>query len=103
MNKKVKKEAVLLSDGTVAKVGKIVVVINGTCRGNKPETITKITRIFNDEGKEDLCCEAMDVWNGNNNTISTKTPSWYENLKDLRKATPEERKQYYSKKYSKVD
>ena len=97
----------ILSDGTIAKVNMIVVVIEGKHNGNKPNTITKISKLiltkkhnFIDKYtpiKQRVLClqNPIDDINYNWNTEEIKNPSWVEYLSDLRKATPKECKQYY--------
>ena len=73
----------ILSDGTVAKVGMIVVVIKGISYGNKAGHIDKITHTIRN-------CNT-----NNPQDEHVKLSFYYERTKDLRKATPEERKLYY--------
>jgi hypothetical protein len=77
----------ILSDGTIAKKGMIVVVSENTdmC-GNYPNTITKIVRLktTSDGDGEDCYPAVRCLWVG-------KEPNWLnEGCEFLRKATPEE-------------
>lgn len=107
------KEVKVLSDGNQAKVGMIVVLIYEQS-GNKVGTITKITKTLTKITKTltletHVACEAINstLWeeedNSYNNLIHCKTPSWWEALKNLRKATAEERKQYYHEKQRRLE
>lgn len=95
----------LLSDGTIAKVGMIVVVINGKHNGNRPNTITKITKLSLTEyhnftnkdipqSERIMCLQASNKHESHH--VECRLPSWIEYLQDVRKATSEERKQYYN-------
>lgn len=90
-----------LADGTEAKVNMIVVVM-GYNNGNDVDTITKITKInvalMNIDA---VACEAIPRYPGDscfNECTNTKIPSWFEYCDLLRKATAEERKDYYAYK-----
>jgi len=72
----------VLSDGTIAEEGMIVVVMEGTdMDGNDPNTITKIIDITSSKEGNLLCHDTNHL--GYN-------PCFWENPLYLRKATPEE-------------
>jgi len=77
------------------KLNNIVVVKTGIAWGNKKGTITHVTKLKTH--RHDLvCCAAQNVVHASdyNNECGTKTRSWFEDVSDLRLATPEERKLY---------
>jgi hypothetical protein len=86
------------------KVGNIVVVKEGNSSGNKPDTITKITSLCkNDKVREYsplITCEAISHFGSRqfNPDCKTKIPSWFEDVADVRLATPEEKKVYAAAK-----
>ena len=106
MNKSKKQPVRFLSDGTIAKVGRIVVVIKEGAYGNEIGAVTRVTKtnipqyhdyVFCEEvGREGLFGISEDE---RRNRGYPLIPSWYENIDYLRSATKEERQQYYSELY----
>ena len=81
----------VLSDGTIAKVNMIVVIIEYN-HGNRIGTITKILKVYPNDNS-DLNVEAR---------VPFENLDWfYARPECLRKATSEERKQYYTKLWQK--
>lgn len=96
--KKQEKIVKILLDGNIAKVGMIVVILTGAHGGNNAQTITKITKIKERSlNKNEILCECIGLRSGFD---ICKIQSWYEYTNDIRKATPEERKQYYKDLYA---
>ena len=95
------KEIIKYTNGEPIKVNHIVVVIAGDARGNSGGTITKVTKVKIPpyHGSHLVCCRSMRaaVADGTafNEECQTKVKSWFESVKDLRPASPEERKTYY--------
>lgn len=97
-----------LSDGTEAKVGKIVVALSRSSVGFTssigPVRIAKlnINQKAIDRWQTDVMCEIQSehVRKGNPEAIrldGAKHMSYYNRTKELREATPEERKEYYKR------
>lgn len=76
----------ILSDGTVAKKGMIVVVINGITAGNMGETVTKIISLVPDDHELLDTAVECEWWIDGIKDSITMT----EELCDIRKATPKE-------------
>jgi hypothetical protein len=92
-----KTERITLSDGTPVRPGMIVVVLQGVKRGNPAGTVTKIVPFHSREiAKEHP--SSIIVWNVRavKSGGSTNDPlnHYFESLSDLRKATPEEKKEW---------
>ncbi len=87
----------ILSDGTIAEVGLILVVINGVAMGNEPDAITEI--IDTNTSCEDTDCNYVRCrW-----VRPGMDSKWMnENISDLRKATPEE-ETLYKERYGKEE
>jgi hypothetical protein len=84
----------LLADGTIAKVGMIVIYDNYD--NNQLAKITAIRNGYKSINTYDLLTTPLiNFWHINN-----AKNSYYMSLSKLRKATPEERKQYYKQLYS---
>ena len=96
MKQKKEKIVKILSDGTIAKVGMIVVV--NWPKYIKRKTITKIAQTVNKKSinvfavKNDLSIESNRDW--------LLIDGYFVQTFDVRKATPEERKQYYKDLYA---
>lgn len=107
--KKQEKIVKILSDGNIAKVGMIVTII-GYNFGNDINTITKIVEVACKQddypkGRDShVTCLALNSNIGYKNLFYNKihpnTAVWEEHTLSIRKATPEERKQYYAELYA---
>jgi hypothetical protein len=73
----------ILSDGTIATIGLVVVVIDGGFGGNKAGTITEIVNTVSDMGDQpnQVECRAVDP---------ARDFTWTEGTDDLRAATSQE-------------
>ena len=89
--KKKEKIVKVLSDGTVAKVGMIVVLTTITEESLK-NSITKIKATVNKNAKN----KRGLIRNLGEYKTVVLTEDWFAYTSNLRKATPEERKQYYA-------
>lgn len=96
-----------LSDGTIARVGLIVVLGIRTIGGNTEGAIVKITKIVltgqfanieRDHAEPMVFCslaKQTPIWiSGWKGPGSPKTPSYYERCNNLRKATASECREY---------
>lgn len=107
--KKQEKIVKILSDGNIAKVGMIVTIINDSS-GNDVNTITKIVEIAckqcnHPKGRDSyVTCLALNSDIGYRGLFyNKKHPNiavWEEHTLNIRKATPEERKQYCKNLYA---
>jgi hypothetical protein len=105
MKNKKEKIVKLLADGTIAKVGMIVVVMADSF-GNKVGQITRITSVlrpnfFNGQDRKTyVCCEAISSKYGLSyfEELNLKIKSFEEYIVYLRKANSVERKMYYDAK-----
>jgi hypothetical protein len=83
------------------KVGEIVIVRSGIACGNKPHTITRVTKV--NTGQSSICCEAINS-SGSlkyNSFCGTKIKSWFESILDIRPANEFERKEFFARKFVK--
>lgn len=87
----------ILSDGTIAKVGLIVVV---DCDGYFNNETTVITSVYPEKTK-DIDDTGICLKSNQGHNIFTKEKSFWIYTNKVRKATPEERKQYYQKLWNK--
>jgi hypothetical protein len=77
----------ILSDGTVAKIGLVVVVLDDKCGGNKTGTVTEIVNTVADLGDTswEVECKAVNP---------AQDFTWTEGIASLRAATPQEITEY---------
>ena len=106
MNRSKKQPVRFLSDGTIAKVGRIVVVIKEGAYGNEVGAVTRITKTNIPHYPDYVFCEGVGrskIFGGSEDERGNRgyplIPSWYEHIDYLRSATKEERQQYYSELY----
>lgn len=76
-----------LSDGTSAKIGMIVVVIDDPLNGNEIGTITKIIDLAPEDDSSIKCIDTFGL-SGN------KNETFWEELSCLRSATDKEKREY---------
>lgn len=80
------------------KVGHIVVVKRGAAFGNKPGTITKVTKVKPYLPHAIVCEDCTNEPKHGNPNIEIKTPSYVEYANDVRLAYKEERSLYFERK-----